>query len=101
MGGLASTVFWPTSLKGLEWYGWRDTMAFFALLLSFPWEVLTVVTLAFLATLPLGWWSYQSHVRKDAEALAANGAAVETAGEAAAAQELMQKGGAGKIVLLL
>lgn len=32
MGGLASTVFWPTSLKGLEWYGWRDTMVFFALL---------------------------------------------------------------------
>jgi hypothetical protein len=32
MGGLASTVFWPASLKGLTWYGWRDTMAFFALL---------------------------------------------------------------------
>jgi MFS family permease len=32
MGGLASTVFWPTSLRGLEWVGWRDTMVFFALL---------------------------------------------------------------------
>ncbi len=32
MGGLASTVFWPTALKGLEWVGWRDTMVFFALL---------------------------------------------------------------------
>src|SRR5450631_3698275 len=32
MGGLASTVFWPTSLKGLEWVGWRDTLVFFALL---------------------------------------------------------------------
>src|SRR5439155_12751552 len=32
MGGLASTVFWPTSLKGLEWVGWRDTIVFFALL---------------------------------------------------------------------
>jgi hypothetical protein len=31
MGGLASTVFWPLSLKGLEWYGWRDTMSGFAL----------------------------------------------------------------------
>jgi Major Facilitator Superfamily len=31
MGGLASTVFWPVSLKGLEWYGWRDTMSGFAL----------------------------------------------------------------------
>ncbi len=35
MGGLASTVFWPTSLKGLEWIGWRDTMTFFALLQLF------------------------------------------------------------------
>ena len=32
LGGLASTVFWPTSLKGLQWVGWRDTMRFFALL---------------------------------------------------------------------
>ena len=32
MGGLASTVFWPTALKGLEWVGWRDTMSFFAVL---------------------------------------------------------------------
>ncbi len=32
MGGLASTVFWPVSLKGLEWFGWRDTMSAFALL---------------------------------------------------------------------
>ncbi len=32
MGGLASTVFWPLSLKGLEWFGWRDTMSTFALL---------------------------------------------------------------------
>jgi MFS family permease len=32
MGGLASTVFWPASLKGMEWFGWRDTMTYFALL---------------------------------------------------------------------
>lgn len=32
MGGLASTVFWPVSLKGLEWIGWRDTLNAFALL---------------------------------------------------------------------
>ena len=25
-------MFWPASLKGLEWAGWRDTMVFFALL---------------------------------------------------------------------
>jgi MFS family permease len=32
MGGLASTVFWPVSLKGLEWFGWRETFAGFAAL---------------------------------------------------------------------
>src|SRR6266446_1416528 len=32
MGGLASTAFWPLSLKGLEWLGWRDTLTGFALL---------------------------------------------------------------------
>jgi len=32
MGGLASTAFWPLSLKGLEWLGWRDTLSGFALL---------------------------------------------------------------------
>jgi MFS family permease len=32
MGGLASTVFWPLSLKGLEWLGWRDTLSGFALM---------------------------------------------------------------------
>ena len=32
MGGLASTAFWPLSLKGLEWFGWRDTLSGFALL---------------------------------------------------------------------
>lgn len=32
MGGLASTAFWPASLKGLEWFGWRDTLQIFAAL---------------------------------------------------------------------
>jgi hypothetical protein len=32
MGGLASTAFWPASLKGLEWFGWRDTLLIFAAL---------------------------------------------------------------------
>ena len=32
MGGLASTAFWPASLKGLEWFGWRDTLWIFAAL---------------------------------------------------------------------
>jgi CDP-diacylglycerol--serine O-phosphatidyltransferase len=41
---------------------------FFALLISYPWQVLTVGTLAYLGCLPLGWWSYTEHQRKDAAA---------------------------------
>ncbi len=50
-------------------------VAFFALLLSFPWEVLTVGTLGFLASLAFSWMSYQEYTRKDAEAAAAAHAA--------------------------
>ena len=42
---------------------------FFALLISYPWEVLTVGTLAYLACLPLGWLSYREYQRKDAARL--------------------------------
>jgi CDP-diacylglycerol--serine O-phosphatidyltransferase len=41
---------------------------FFAMLVSYPWQVLTVGTLAYLACLPLGWLSYREHQRKDATA---------------------------------
>jgi CDP-diacylglycerol--serine O-phosphatidyltransferase len=44
---------------------------FFALLVSYPWQVLTIGTLAYLACLPLGWLSYQEYQRKDAAAVAA------------------------------
>jgi CDP-diacylglycerol--serine O-phosphatidyltransferase len=50
---------------------------FFALLISYPWELLTIGTLAYLACLPLGWWSYRGYQRKDATAAAT--AAVATA----------------------
>ena len=43
---------------------------FFALLVAYPWEVLTIGTIAFLASLPLGWMSYREYQRKDAAALA-------------------------------
>jgi CDP-diacylglycerol--serine O-phosphatidyltransferase len=39
---------------------------FFALLISYPWEVLTAGTLTFLACLPLGWLSFRDHERKAA-----------------------------------
>src|SRR5215471_14568836 len=39
---------------------------FFALLISYPWPVLTIGTVVYLATLPLGWLSYREHQRQDA-----------------------------------
>jgi CDP-diacylglycerol---serine O-phosphatidyltransferase len=53
---------------------------FFALLISYPWEVLTIGTLAYLVCLPLGWWSYREYQRKDEVAAAA---AAQTAARAA------------------
>ncbi|HEX5211324.1 MAG TPA: CDP-diacylglycerol--serine O-phosphatidyltransferase [Pseudolabrys sp.] len=41
---------------------------FFALLISYPWVVLTIGTLAYLGCLPFGWLSYRNYQRKDAEA---------------------------------
>jgi CDP-diacylglycerol--serine O-phosphatidyltransferase len=43
---------------------------FFALLISYPWEVLTVGTLCYLASLPFGWMSYQRRAAGDAAAVA-------------------------------
>ena len=39
-----------------------------ALLVSYPWHLLSVGTIAYLALLPLGWFSYQRHLREDAVA---------------------------------
>src|SRR5712675_3801193 len=38
----------------------------FALLISYPWVVLTIGTVCYLASLPVGWLSYRRHERKDA-----------------------------------
>ena len=43
---------------------------FFALLISYPWVVLTIGSLVYLACLPLGWWSYREYQRKDVVAAA-------------------------------
>jgi CDP-diacylglycerol--serine O-phosphatidyltransferase len=37
---------------------------FFALLIAYPWVVLTLGTLLYLASLPFGWLSYQEHARR-------------------------------------
>jgi CDP-diacylglycerol--serine O-phosphatidyltransferase len=39
---------------------------FFAVLIAYPWPVLTVGTLAYLGSLPFGWMSYREHRRKSA-----------------------------------
>jgi CDP-diacylglycerol--serine O-phosphatidyltransferase len=46
---------------------------FFALLISFPWEVMTIGTLLYLGSLPFGWWSYRRHARAEAAAASAAG----------------------------
>ena len=37
-----------------------------AFLVSFPWETMTVLTLAYLVSLPLAWNSYRRHLQQDA-----------------------------------
>jgi CDP-diacylglycerol---serine O-phosphatidyltransferase len=37
-------------------------------LITFPWQLLTIGTLAYLASLPLGWLSAREYQRKDAAA---------------------------------
>src|SRR5262249_6036692 len=44
---------------------------FFAMLVSYPWQVLTVGTVAYLVCLPFGWLSYREYQRKDTAAAAA------------------------------
>jgi MFS family permease len=54
-GGLASTVFWPLSLAGLERIGWRDTLVAFAavnLLLCLPLHLLFIPRGSALHALP-------------------------------------------------
>src|SRR5271165_5620660 len=41
---------------------------FFALLVAYPWEVLTIGTFAYLASLPFGWIAYREYQRRDATA---------------------------------
>ena len=56
---------------------------FFALLISYPWQVLSIGTFAYLACLPLGYVSYRNYQRKD-EAGAATTSAAPVADESGA-----------------
>ena len=57
----------PPDLVLLTFVG---VVLFFAMLISYPWEVLTIGTVLYLVSLPFGVLSYRDHVRRDAEALA-------------------------------
>jgi CDP-diacylglycerol---serine O-phosphatidyltransferase len=52
---------------------------FFALLISYPWPVLTIGTVLYLASLPFGRLSYREYERKDAAAARAGAAAATPA----------------------
>src|SRR5215468_11193592 len=45
-------------------------VVFVALLIAYPWVVLTIGALMYLASLPFGWLSHRGYVRRDAEAIA-------------------------------
>ena len=55
---------------------------FFALLISYPWVVLTIGTLCYLVSLPLGWLSYRRYERKDAAAASAAQSAAQAGARA-------------------
>jgi CDP-diacylglycerol--serine O-phosphatidyltransferase len=40
------------------------TVLFVALLIAYPWVILTAGTLAYLASLPFGWFSYRAYERR-------------------------------------
>ncbi len=50
---------------------------FFALLIAYPWQVLSIGTAFYLAALPLGYLSYREYQRKDAAAALARPQAVD------------------------
>ncbi len=52
---------------------------FVALLVSYPWWVLTVGSLLYLASLPFGWFAYREYQRKDAAAGLAAGVPADAA----------------------
>ncbi|WP_137045197.1 CDP-diacylglycerol--serine O-phosphatidyltransferase [Pseudolabrys sp. FHR47] len=56
---------------------------FVALLISYPWEVLSAGAVVYLACLPLGWLSWRDYKRKDALAAAAGTPASPAGAEAA------------------
>jgi len=56
---------------------------FFALLIAYPWTVLSIVTLVYLASLPFGYLSYRNYERKTAETPAPQPAPLQGAADPA------------------
>ncbi len=53
---------------------------FIALLISYPWHLLSGGSLLYLLSLPFGWWSYREQARRYAEAGAAPAATADVSG---------------------
>jgi CDP-diacylglycerol--serine O-phosphatidyltransferase len=56
---------------------------FIALLIGYPWHILSILTVLYLLSLPAGWKSYRDHERKAAAAQAVTPAAVAPSDPAA------------------
>jgi CDP-diacylglycerol---serine O-phosphatidyltransferase len=54
---------------------------FIALLISYPWYILSACSIAYLLSLPAGWKSYRDHERKAATQAAASNAVPVPASE--------------------
>jgi CDP-diacylglycerol--serine O-phosphatidyltransferase len=61
---------------------------FFALLISYPWELLTLGTVLFLASLPFGWLSYRKYQRRAEQAASEATSAATAAGPSTLAPPL-------------
>src|SRR5436190_18650715 len=59
-------------------------VVFFALLVAYPWVVLTIGTVLYLVALPFGWFAYRQHQRRDAAT------AVQTAASRGGAQARLE-----------
>jgi CDP-diacylglycerol--serine O-phosphatidyltransferase len=53
----------------------------FALLIAYPWPVLAIGTILYLASLPFGWIAHRDYVRRDAEAMAQGQAQAQVPGD--------------------
>ncbi len=62
-------------------------VAFFALLIAYPWVVLTVGTMVYLASLPFGVIAYRNYQRADAASAAAGQSQPETTSRAPTAEQ--------------